>query len=80
MSDDFRELKINIGLRENQQTNLNHQRVQSILSFELPFKLIDVIEEEVEQFLNRPQNFQTSVNNILIYYFIKLQLLIINFE
>lgn len=62
IADDLRDMKNELMQQVRQRPNVNDQREESIFSFlHLPFNSVEDLEEHVEQFLNQPNNFETSV-------------------
>lgn len=62
IADDLRDMKDELMQQARQRPNVNDQREESIFSFlHLSFNSVEDLEEHVEQFLNQPNNFETSV-------------------
>ncbi|CAL1678842.1 unnamed protein product [Lasius platythorax] len=65
IADDLRDMKNELMQQVRQRPNVNDQREESIFSFlHLPFNSVEDLEEHVEQFLNQPNNFETSVKEV----------------
>lgn len=64
MADDLRDIKTELQ-QQSKRSNVNQSK-ESIFSFlHPPFSSVEDLEEYVEQFLNHPNNFETSVIIIL---------------